>query len=84
MKIQLRKSLSGHNNLFEWSVNGKTWYKINYKRIVAEGNGNPDPFKALEPFRDAMNKMRKYVGFFASVFEGVYDNQAKLLRVKGD
>jgi hypothetical protein len=81
MRVLLRKCLRGHNNLFEWSATGKTWYKINYKRIVPLHNGDTDPFKALEPFRNAMTKMRFYAGFHIAVFEGNYDREKKVLKV---
>jgi len=82
MRILLRKCHRGHSNLFEWSVTGKTWYPINGKKIVPQHNGDADPFKALEPYRKAMNKMMKYPGFLISVFEGSYDRKAKVLTVR--
>ena len=82
MRVLLRKCGTGHNNLFEWSVNGKIWYKINYWRIVAVHNGDVDPVKALGPFREAMTKMRFYAGFHVGVFEGNYDREKKVLTVK--
>lgn len=81
MRILLRKCVKGHSDLFEWSVNGKTWYKTNYKRIIAEGNGDADPVKAYEPFREAMTKMRFYRGFYITVFDGEYDLERKVLKV---
>ena len=81
-KILMRKSLKGHNNLFEWSANGKRWYPINYKRIIPIHNGDTDPFKALEPFRKAMTKMRAYPSFHIAVFEAEYDKEKKVLSVK--
>lgn len=80
MRVLLRKR-SHHNNLFEWSVTGKTWYPINGKKIIPQHNGDADPFKALEPFRAAMNKMRQYPGFLITVFEGTYDRDKKVLNV---
>lgn len=82
MRILLRKCYRGHSNLFEWSVTGKTWYPINGKKIVPQHNGDADPFKALEPFRNAMNQMLKYQGFFISVWEAEYDKTKKVLRLK--
>ena len=83
MKILLRKCSSGHNNLFEWTtVTSRRWYKINYKKIVAVHNGDADPFKAYQPFRIAMDKMRMFPRFYVSVFEGSYDRTTKILRVK--
>jgi hypothetical protein len=82
MRVLLRKCFRGHNELFEWTVNGKTWYPINYKRIQPIHNGGTDPFRALEPFRKAMTKMRAYPGFHISVFEAEYDKQKKILSVK--
>jgi len=82
MKVLLRKCDSGHSNLFEWSVTGKTWYKINYKKIVPEQNGDPDPFRALEPYRKAVAKMLAYPGFLITVFEGSYDRSQKILKLK--
>jgi len=76
MRILLKKCSQGHNNLFEWSVNGQAWYPINYKRIVVQGNGEPDPFKS---FREAMNMMRFYAGFYTATFEGNYDREKKVL-----
>lgn len=81
MRVLLRKCSRGHNNLFEWSPTGKTWYPINYKRIIPEHNGDPDPFRALEPYRKAMTKMSKYPGFLITVFEGSYDREKKVLKV---
>jgi hypothetical protein len=81
MKVLLRKCYRGHSNLFEWSCNGKTWYPINYRKIVPQHNGDADPFRALEPYRKAMNKMLKYPGFLISVFEGSYDKEKKVLKV---
>lgn len=80
MKILLRKAIEGHNNLFQWSTNGQTWYPINYKNIIPIYNGNP--LTALEPFREAMNQMRTYPGFWISVFDGSYDKKRKVLKVK--
>jgi len=82
MRILIRKSGSGHNNLFEWSSNGRVWYPISYKRIIPIHNGDADPLKALEPFRTAMNKMRAYPSFHIAVFEGTYDKERKILSVK--
>jgi hypothetical protein len=82
MRVLLRKCMKGHNNLFEWSANGKRWYPINYKRIQPIHNGADDPFRALEPFRKAMNNMRAYPGFHISVFEGIYDMEKRVLSVK--
>ena len=81
MRILLRKSSQGHNNLFEWSVNGRVWYPINYKRIIPRHNGDPNPFEVLAPFREAFNQMRFYAGFHISVFEGNYDREKKILSV---
>ena len=82
MKVLLRKRYSGHSNLFEWSPNGQRWYPINYKKIIVEHNGDPDPFKAYESFRNAMTKMLKHQGFFISVWEAEYDRGKKVLRLK--
>jgi hypothetical protein len=82
MKILMRKTSYGHNNLFEWTINEKRWYPINYKHIVAQRNGAADPIKALEPFREAINKMRAYAGFFVAVFEAQYDAENRRLEVE--
>lgn len=82
MIVLVRKPTKGHNNLFEWSPNGRNWYPINYKWIIPIGNGNPDPAKALEYFREAMNQMRTYPGFWIETFKGSYDRRQKVLRVK--
>jgi hypothetical protein len=81
MRILLRKSVEGHNNLFQWSPNGKNWYPINYRNIQPIHNGAPNPLKALEPFRNAMTKMRAYPGSHIVVFEGSYDLEKKILKV---
>ena len=82
MRVLMRKSSRGHNDLFEWTANGKRWYPINYKRIIPIHNGATDPLQALEPFRKAMNNMRAYPGFHISVFEGSYDMEKRVLSVK--
>lgn len=82
MRILMRKSSRGHNDLFEWTATGKRWYPINYKRILPIHNGHADPLQALEPFRRAMGKMRAYPGFHISVFEGAYDLEKRVLSVK--
>ena len=82
MRVLLRKSVEGHGNLFEWSPNGERWYFINGQWIIPVGNGDPEPSKALEPFRQAMNQMRRYPGFWIEQFKGNYDRRQKVLRVK--
>lgn len=79
MKVMLRKSLEGHTDLFEWSPNGHNWYGINYRNIIVKHDGEKDLLSTLAPYRDAMNSMRKYPGFFISVFHGAYDRKSKVL-----
>jgi hypothetical protein len=82
MRVLVRKSSEGHNNLFEWTVNEHVWYKINLRKIVPVHNGDADPFRALAPFREAIGNMMAYPGFFAATFEGNYDREKKILTVK--
>ncbi len=82
MQIMLRKSNEGHINLFQWSVNGETWYWINAAQIIPEPNGDPDPVRALQFYQKAMNGMCAYPEFWISLFEGTYDRNTKVLRVK--
>lgn len=78
MKILLQKHPHGHRNLLEWSPDGRRWYPINEHNVTPQRTGDPDPFKALEPFRRAMNKI--YTGA-VEVFNGNYDRAKKTLAV---
>jgi hypothetical protein len=79
MKILLLKHPHGHRNLLEWSPDGRRWYPINERHIIPQRTGDPDPFKALEPFRRAMNKIYKGT---MEAFEADYDTAKKTLTLK--
>jgi hypothetical protein len=79
MKILLQKHPHGHRNLLEWSPDGRRWYPINERHVIPQRNGDPDPFKALEPFRRAINKVYKGA---VEVFEGCYNREEKTLTLK--
>ena len=59
------------HNLFEQNPNCLSWYKINYKQIVAVNNGDSGPFKRFKPFRK--DKMHKYPGLL--VFEQLLERE---------
>jgi len=58
MRILLRKSMKGHNNLFEWSKDGKTWYLLNGNHIKPQPDLSvDDPFEVFRYYRESMKKL---------------------------
>ena len=65
--------------LLWWSLDGSKWYPINSKNITPMHNGDGDPFKAYESYREAMKRV--YAGA-TETFLGKYDKVARKLQVK--
>jgi len=82
MKVLLRKSVRGHNNLFEWSKDGKTWYLVNGHHIKAEPDlSADDPFEVFRYYREAINKLCQDARI-TQVFQAEYNNETKVLTLR--
>jgi len=84
MKVLLRKSSCGHNDLLEWTNNGQ-WLPIKRDNILVKpDSSSEDPFdqNPLACFDYWRKAYIKILNGQTEVFEGEYDEESKILTVK--
>jgi hypothetical protein len=76
VKILLSKGPSQKDDMFQWSVDGRTWLNIHMDHIEREGDG--DISASLERLCTGRATGR----FLTAAFEGHYDHTRKVLILK--
>jgi len=85
MKVLLRKSVRGHNDLLEWTNNGQ-WLPIKRDNIVVQPDSDceEDPFdqSSLMRFEYWKKAYKKILNGQTEVFNGEYDREKKTLIIR--